>query len=356
MRAWRWRAALVAAALTCVVPSARAQHPEQAVASAVQAYQNLDYEAAATLLRRALAIQPPDPDTIPAALRIKALTYLAASDFYRGHRDSADVAFRRLVRADPRYRPDPIIFPPEVTAVFETARRATKAVVVEAPADTTLRLGHDNYDMRLYASSFHEIVVALEREDGRFLKGIYVGPIGDSLDLRWNGLDSTNAPAGDGRFVLTVTSRPTAGGEVVRVLRFPLEVRATHPDTLAWPALPDTAILPEHALPGPAYRSVGGGLLGGLAAIVLPSVLASGSHPSGGRYLVAGALSVTGIIGYFTHRPGTPLPENATHNRDRRAAYARQIDAAKLDNARRRAAVLERIRSGTPLAISREAQ
>lgn len=302
-----------------------------------------------------LAVQPPSPDTVPAALRIKAMTYLAASDFYRGHRDSADVAFRRLVRADPRYRPDPIIFPPEVTAVFEAARRSTKAVVVESPADTTLRLGHDNYDLHLYASSFHEIVVALEREDGRFLRGLYAGPIGDSLALQWDGLDSTGAPAGDGRFVLTVTSRPTAGGEVLRVLRLPLDVRATHPDTLPWPALPDTALLPERALPGPAIRSVGGGLLGGLAAIVLPSVLASGSHASGGRFLVAGALSVTGIVGYFTHRPGTPLPENAVHNRDRRAAYARQIEAAKLDNTRRRLAVIERVRAGTPLTISREA-
>jgi len=350
---------LVTAALAVTVATPRpaaAQDATHAVASAVEAYQNLDYETAAALLRRVLAVEAPSPDTIPDALRPKALTYLAASDFYRGRRDSADAVFRRLIREDPRFRPDPLIFPPEVTAVFESQRRAIKVVAVEPPADTTLRVGRDQYPIRMYASSFHEVVVALEHTDGRFLRGIYAGPIGDSLTVNWDGLDSAGAPPGDGPLVLTVTSRPTPGGEVVRVVRVPLDIRATHADTLPWPGLPDTALLPERATSGPAMRALGGGLLGAAAVLVLPSVMASGAHASDGRFVVVGALTVSGIAGFLGHRPGTPLPDNVVRNTERRALWQRQIETTKQENARRRTAVLERIRASAPLVISREAQ
>jgi len=350
---------LVTAAVAVTVATPRrapAQEQNRLVASAIEAYQNLDYESAAALLRRALAVEAPSPDTVPAALRTKALTYLAASDFYRGHRDSAEAEFRRLIRQDPRFRPDPLLFPPEVTTVFEGQRRVTKVVAVEPPQDTTLRVGREQYPIRLIASSFHEVVVALERTDGRFLRGLYAGPIGDSLLVNWDGLDSAGAPPGDGPLTLTVTSRPTPGGEVVRVVRVPIDVRATHADTLPWPGLPDTALLPEHATTGPALRSLSGGVLGALAVVVLPSVLASGTHGSDGRFVVAGALTVSGIAGYLSRRPGTPLPDNVAHNVARRALWQRQIETTKQDNVRRRTAVLERIRAGTPLVISREAQ
>src|SRR4029077_8629412 len=290
--------------------------------------------------------EAPSPDTLPTALRPKALTYLAASDFYRGRKDSAAVVFRRLIQQDPRYRPDPLIFPPEVTQAFETARRATKIVAVFPPADTSLRLGRDQYPIRLYSSSFHEVVVGLERPDGRFLRGIYAGPIGDSLVVSWDGLDSANVPPPDGPVVLTVTSRPTPGGEVVRVVRVMLDVHSAHADTLPWPAVPDTLLLPEKAPAGPALRSLTGGLLGAVAVLVLPSVTASGSHPTGARYAVVGALTVAGIVGFVSRRPGVPLPDNVIKNTVRRAAFQRQIEAAKQDNARRRTGVLERIRAG----------
>lgn len=350
------RRAAVLAVMAALPGVMRAQAQTGALTAALQAYQNLEYESAAALFRRALAIAPPSPDTLPTALRPRALTYLAASDYYRGRKDSAAVVFRRLIAADPRYRPDPLIFPPEVTSAFETARRAMKVVAVVEPADTSLRLGRDVYPIHLYASSFHEVVVGLEHPDGRFIRGIYAGPIGDSLLVNWDGLDSANTPPGDGTVVLTVTSRPTPGGEVVRVVRIMLEVRATHADTLPWPTVPDTLLLPERAPAGPALRSLSGGILGALAVLALPSVVASGSHPSGARYAVAGALTVAGVAGFVSRRPGVPLPENVVKNTERRAAFQRQVELAKQDNVRRRASVLERIRAGPPLVISREDQ
>jgi hypothetical protein len=154
--------------------------------------------------------------------------------------------------------------------------------------------------------------------------------------------------------VLTVTSRPTPGGEVVRVVRVMLEVRATHADTLAWPMPPDTLLLPEKAPVGPALRSLSGGILGAAAVLLLPSVVGSGTHATGTRYAVVGALSVAGIVGFVSHRPGVPLPDNVAKNVARRAAFQRQVEQFKQDNGRRRTGVLERIRAGTPLVISRD--
>jgi len=344
------------AAVLVALPGRRAVAQEQSrtLTSALQAYQNLEYETAAALLRRALAVEAPSPDTLPTALRPKALTYLAASDYYRGRKDSAAVVFRRLIIQDPRYRPDPLTFPPEVTSTFESARRAMKVVAVDAPPDTAIRLGRDQYPIHLYASSFHEIVVGLEHPDGRFIRGIYAGPIGDSLLVNWDGLDSANTPAGDGTVVLTVTSRPTPGGEIVRVVRIMLDIRATRADTLPWPTPADTLLLPERAPAGPALRSLSGGILGAAAVLLLPSVVGSGAHATGARFAVVGALSAAGIAGFISHRPGVPLPDNVAKNVARRAAFQRQIDLAKQDNARRRTGVLERIRAGAPIVISRE--
>ncbi len=350
---WGAVAALAAVVVTPFGRGLAAQEQNRTLNSALQAYQNLEYETAAALLRRALAVEAPSADTLPTALRPKALTYLAASDYYRGRKDSAAVVFRRLIVQDPRYRPDPLIFPPEVTAAFETARRAMKVVEVITPSDTSIRLGRDQYPIRLYASSFHEVVVGLERPDGRFIKGIYAGPIGDSLAVSWDGFDSTSTPA-DGNLVLTVTSRPTPGGEVVRVVRIMLDTRTTHADTLPWPTPSDTLLLPERAPSGPALRSLSGGLLGAAAVLLLPSAVGSGTHPAGARYAVVGALSLAGIVGFVTQRPGVPLPDNVAKNVARRAAFQRQIDLARQDNARRRTGVLERIRAGVPLVISRE--
>lgn len=344
------------AAVMLALPGRRvtAQEQNRTFNSALQAYQNLEYETAAALLRRALAIDAPSPDTLPTALRPKALTYLAASDYYRGRKDSAAVVFRRLIIQDPRYRPDPLIFPPEVTSAFENARRTMKVVAVNLPADTALRLGRDQYPIRLYASSFHEIVVGLEHPDGRFIRGVYAGPIGDSLAVNWDGLDSANTPAGDGAVVLTVTSRPTPGGEIVRVVRIMLDIHATRADTLPWPTPPDTLLLPEQQPSGPALKALSGGILGAAAVLLLPSVVGSGTHPTGARYAVVGTLTIAGIAGFISHRPGVPLPGNVAKNVARRAAFQRQIDLARQDNVRRRTSVLERIRAAAPVVISRD--
>ena len=109
--------------------SARAQ-----LSRAIAAYQSLEFEVAATLLRRALA----DGSDLSDAQRREALAYLGAAEHYRARPDSAEEVFRRLVLLAPQYRPDTLVFPPEVTSVYDEVRRGTTAIAL-ALKDTVAR-------------------------------------------------------------------------------------------------------------------------------------------------------------------------------------------------------------------------
>ena len=112
------RASLVLALslLLCGTQGLEAQSASDLLGQGVQKYQALEYDAAAALLERSLR-----HDSIAGladSLRARALTYLAATELFRGQRDSAVGAFRQLVLLNPRYRPDELIFPPQVPICF----------------------------------------------------------------------------------------------------------------------------------------------------------------------------------------------------------------------------------------------
>src|SRR5512147_132504 len=101
-------AAVTVAALA--VPAAHAQD-SSALGAAAQAalnrgvryYQGLQYDSAIVYLRRSLA--GTGGDTLSDSGRVRALSYMAAAQLFRGRRDSAYAVFRRLVVANPRARP-----------------------------------------------------------------------------------------------------------------------------------------------------------------------------------------------------------------------------------------------------------
>src|SRR5438132_10440136 len=99
----------------------------------MRAYKNLEFDAATLLLRR--GVVQLTAANAPVARRAKGLVYLGAAELFRGRRDSAVAVFRRLVVLDPRYRPDQLVFPPEVTNVFEAVRLRTKTVGTVGPRD-----------------------------------------------------------------------------------------------------------------------------------------------------------------------------------------------------------------------------
>ncbi|HJS44307.1 MAG TPA: hypothetical protein VJ755_12600 [Gemmatimonadales bacterium] len=321
-------------ALTLVLAAAQASAQSDGLLErGVRAYHDVELEAAATLFRRALAGSLSDSE------QIQTLDYLGAAEVLAGpqRRDSAQAVFRRLVLFDPRHRLDPLIFPPQVLAVYEDVRRATKAVRVEAPPEARFKpaVNGGGLAVRLHATSSHEIEVRIGREDGAVVRTLYVGPVSDSLDVRWNGLDMNDGEVRSGRYVLSVSSRRSVSGPVVRVVKLPLRAEIVIPDTIALPTLPDSLLLPEQVSLGAGTGSLATGLLAAGAAIALPSLVADGTEPSGAQFAVAGVLSLAGIVGFVTE-PGRVQRRHVAANAATRAEWQRRAEAARAENARRR--------------------
>lgn len=329
----RLTAALGVVGAVLAATPARAQDSTGAMAvlaTGLRHYQQLEYDSASIYLRRALA--GVSGDSVTSSGRTRALTYLGAAEYFRGRRDSAFAAFRRLVLASPQTRPDPLVFPPEVTTIYDFAREATKVVAPELPRDTSIRLGTDRFRALLHASSFHQIIVTLEREDGFTVRTLYAGPISDTLQVFWTGEDTIFLANDSGRLVFTVTSLTNAGRQA-RVMRLPLDLVLGPQDTLPTPpSLPDSLFLPEHETSA-GFRALLRGAGVGVAVGVLPNLVAGGTAPSGSRYLVAGGLTLAGLIGFIKHRPGRPLPDNIAANQELRDGWQAQIQMTAQENA-----------------------
>lgn len=330
---YRMTAALAVVWTGLAAVPARAQDSSGAMgvlATGLRHYQQLEYDSATIYLRRALA--GVSGDTVTSAGRTRGLTYLGAAEFFRGRRDSAFAAFRRLVVVNPQARPDPLVFPPEVTTIYDFAREATKVVAAELPRDTSIRLGNDRFRALLHASSFHQIIVTLEREDGFTVRTLYAGPISDTLQVFWTGEDTIFLANDSGRLVFTVTSLTNAGRQA-RVMRLPLDLVLGPQDTLPTPPpLPDSLFLPEHET-GAGFRGLGRGAGAGFAVAVLPSLVAGGTAPSGTRYVVAGGLTLAGLIAFIKHRPGRRLPDNISANQALRDGWQAQVQMTTQENA-----------------------
>lgn len=333
--------------------AASAQASAVVLAQATRAYDDLEFDNAAGLLRRALAFQ--GADALLPADAARALMYLAATELLRERPDSARAVSRRLVLSNPRFRPDELVFPPEVLTFFQEVRRSTPAVIGRAPADTAIRPGAEALAVRLYASTFHDVAATLATEDGRVVRRLYTGPISDSLDVHWNGLDSTGAkPPPDGRYAITVTSLDRQR-RVVRILRLPLAVEQGRVDTLPHPAPPaDSLLLHERQPMGPGLKAFAPAALAGVAIAVLPSVVANGEDASGARFVVGGTVTVAGIVAFFSHHPGRAIPANVAHNRTLRDAWRREDAEVARRNVERARGMLG-IRVGAPVLLTPEA-
>lgn len=327
----------VLAAAVLAAPAARAQDStalgaaaQAALTAGVRQYQALQYDSAIVSLRRALS--GTGGDTLSDAGQIRAISYMAAAQLFRGRRDSSYAVFRRLVVRNPRARPDPLLFPPEVTTIYDFAREATKVVSVETPRDTTIRLGADRFRARLFASSFHQVIVALEREDGFTVKTLYAGAISDTLQVFWTGDDTLSLVNDSGRLVFSVTSLTTAGRQG-RVVRLPLDLVLGPQDTLPTPPpLPDSLFLPEKETAGKGLSALVKGAGVGVAVALLPGLISSGNAPSGSRYVVASGLSLAGLIGFLKHRPGQPLQDNIAANQALREGWQAQVQTTAQEN------------------------
>jgi hypothetical protein len=346
------RGAILAALLLAGTRVAPAQSGADLLRQAVRSYQDLNLDDAAGLIRRALDFQ--GTAALTRADRAAALMYLTTVEVLRSRRDSAAAAARRLVLHDPGYRPDELVFPPPAIALFTTVRRATPAVIARAPADTVIRPGTEALPLRLKASAFHQVRAAVARDDGRLLRTLYAGPIGDSLDLRWDGTDSSGAVVARGRYAVTVISIDSLG-RVVRQLRLVLDVAPVQPDTQPIPVRPAATLLkPERTPFGPAWKALAPGALVAAAAAVVPSVVAGGEDHARGRLFISGAVTVAGIAAFLSHHPGRAIPENIAANRRLIGAWAQDSARTAADNVRRKRDLRLQVHAGTALIITPE--
>ena len=343
---------LGAVAVLLAASSASAQGPAETLERAIAAYDDLDFSTAVGLVRRALAAE--GESALSSQDRLRALSYLGAAEFYRDNPDSAMSAFRQIVILDPRYEIDDLVFPPDLTSIFSLVRRDTKVVLVDAPPVEYIRAGTERYAAQLYASSYHEILAAVTLSDGRRVRVLYTGLIGDSLEVYWDGLDSASVPITTGRYFLTVESTGR-DGSVVRHVRVPLDVSAASIDTLPHPAPPaDSLFLPERVRSGPAIKALAAGVVGGLAVSLLPSMIAPDTELSGTRLLVGGSMTIAGVFGFFTQRPGRSIPENVAANDLVRGEWEARRDDIARRNAALRAEVDLEIRAGQPVVLDVE--
>src|SRR5881396_2844494 len=319
---------LVVAVLALVTrgPTVAAQSATDLLTTGMRSYQNLDYEAAAATLRKGLLRATSDTFSTPE--RLQALTYLGATELFRRRRDSAVAAFRQIAVTDPTYRPSAIIFPPQVTSLFQEVRQGTRTVFIRVPPETEFRARAERFTARLVASTPHDIAVAVTREDGAVVNSLYSGPIDDSLAVTWDGTERGEAVK-SGHYLLRVTSQAAAGARQL-VRQLPLEIERARPDTQPWPS-PGDATSPG-VRSGPAVRS----LAGGLAA--------------------AAAIGGAGLASFFAQRSAPPLDVVAGASAAARDAAKRRLEDVRRQNAKALAEIRLRVRAGPATLLEQGAQ
>jgi hypothetical protein len=315
---------LVLVAVTWVAPAA-GQTGAELRDQGLRAYRALEMAAAARLLRLALAA-PDLPDT--EILSTEA--YLGAAESYRNRRDSSRAAFRRIVLRDPRYRLDPLAFPPEVTRAFDAVRFATPAVAVEVPQRAIFEPGRGGLTARVFPSGPHVVRVRIEASNGEVVRTLHDGRVTDSLTVTWNGAGARDARLASGLYVWSFTSL-SRNGAIQRILDVPVRLERSSVGSQALPPRP--TMLPEANPAGPALVRLG---LGVGAATVAWFVTPAFTDRDGPRVGLAVAFTAAGLIGFFEKRPGKPLPENVAANQAALATWEAQVRRATAANQGRR--------------------
>jgi hypothetical protein len=347
----RWRTALRVCWVLLLVLSPVRVHTQAAadpLASAIAAYNDLDYVAASSRLRSAIAQM--GAQRLTDADRARALMYLGATEYFRGSRPGAVEAFRTLLVLNARYRPSEVIFPPEVVALYQEARIGVRATFAEVPASSQLVVPPDRLPIKIFASSLHDIRVRVTTSLGAPERVLYEGVIGDSVLVSWDGREASGAAGRPGRYLLRIASRG-ADGNTVREVQIPLEVEHVPIDTLPWPvALTSAQLRPETVVRANGTRQVITGLVGAGAVVLLPSVIGA-TDASSMRYGVAASVGVAGLVGLATATRPRPVPENIAFNNARRSEWSIESERVKAENRRRLAAVRLLVRAERAVTV-----
>jgi hypothetical protein len=344
MRTGRTLLALLALFASLVGAGALGAQRVDPLARAMKAYTDLDYDVAAQSFRTALALE--GAARLSDADRARALMHLGATEVFRGRRDAAVQSFRTLIVLDPRYRPDVVVFPPEVSTLYQESRIGVRATSVLVPASANIRTVADRLLIRVFSASLHDVRVTITDGLGAPVRVMYDGAVGDSLELLWNGRDGLGRLREEGSYRLRVTSRSFEGRDE-REVEIPLQLVRVATDTLPWPGdLEENAFRPETLITTEGRRYLATGLVAAALVAVLPSVVGSDNGGSSLRFGVAALLGAGGVFGLKRASRPIPIAENMTWNRERRAAHAREIERIRAENEARRQSNGLRITSG----------
>jgi hypothetical protein len=347
MQAWLRVTALLAV-LAVPLPALHAQEPTDPLAAALASFNDLDFDAAATRLRAALALT--GAQRLGDTDRTRALMYLGATENFRGVRPSAIDAFRALLVIDPRYRPSDVVFPPEIIALYQETRIGVRATSADIAPVADLVVPTDRLPIKIFASSLHDIRVRITSSLGAPERVLYEGVIGDSVLVSWDGREASGAAGRPGRYLLRIASRGS-GGNIERELQIPLEVEHIPIDTLPWPEqLNSRQLRPETVVRANGTRQVVTGLAGAAAVVLLPSLIGA-TDVSSLRYGVAAGISVAGLVGLATATRPQPVPENIAYNNTLRAEWSREFERIKAENRTRLSTVRLRVRTERAVTV-----
>ena len=346
--------ALTMCALLAIVPAiARAQSATALLDQGVRAYTVREYDGGVWLLRRALATE--GANALGPTDIARALMYLTATEAARNQRDSALAAARRLVVLDARYRPDPRLFPPDVLAIYQEARRLAPTVSIRALGDTAIKPGTESFIVRLGSTTSPEVVANVTTADGRVLRTLYQGSFRDSIDVRWNGLDASGNAPPDGRYAIIVapSGRERRTGSDAWSLRLPLELARPAVDTTPLPpAPPDSLLRPERGDMNGAMHALIPGVVAGAAIVLLPQAVSSADHASNARLIVGGTVTIAGVAAFLSHHPGQRIPGNTEYNRNVKENWRRNVAEISRRNADRVRGAKLIIRPGAPALMT----
>jgi hypothetical protein len=305
--------ALLLLTCLCAAPVAGQTGPELRE-QGLSAYRALEMEAAARFLRLALAAQD-----LPDNLTLSTEAYLGAAEFYRNRPDSSRAAFRRIVLRDPRFRLDPVTFPPQVTDAFDEVRLATPAVSVEIPRRVTFEPGSGGLTAQVFTSGPHVVRSRIEEADGDAVRTLFDRRVEDNTSITWDGAGARGAQLANGLYVWSFASLG-GDGAVLRTLDVPVRLERTTISSRGLPARP--TMLPETNPSGPALIRLGAGL--GLAALswIATPAFTDNDVP---RIALTATFAAAGIIGFFEKQPGKPIPENVLANRAALEAWEAEV-------------------------------
>ncbi len=314
----------------------------------------LDPESAFQLLQRALG-----SGAVAPAVRVRAFTLIGITELLRSNRLAARQAFERAIRLDPGLAIDSLAdLHSDARVVFGEARTAVGpltrgvALVVDLPADTTIRPGQDRLRLEVRPTARARVAFAVAPIE---TPQVLVWTDTQTVDLvgrvLWDLAVPDSAYVADGRYVLQITATDASGDVAPPVERI-LYVARLPVDTAAHPAPFDsTTLMPETlriARAAPSRLLLGAAL--GVGALLTPSLLGSGDVGGGrGRSVaIGGVVTVAGIVGFLAGHRDRPLPENVEQNRQLLDRDANQRGVVAAANARLVASASIRVRVESP--------